>query len=57
MRQVFARIYEEVKKVPKGKTATYGEIALLASTTPRVVGYALHANKDPFNYSMPPGSF
>lgn len=49
MQKVFDRIYQEVAKIPKGKTATYGEIALLAGTTPRVVGYALHANKDPKN--------
>jgi len=46
---VFERIYREVTKIPKGQTATYGEIALLAGTTPRVVGFALHANKDPIN--------
>ena len=45
----YERVYREVKKIPKGETATYGEIALLAGTTPRVVGYALHANKDPIN--------
>lgn len=44
---VFARIYQEVEKIPRGETATYGEIALLAGTAPRVVGYALHANKNP----------
>ena len=49
MQKVFERIYREVAKIPKGKTATYGEIALLAGTTPRVIGYALHANKDPIN--------
>ncbi|MGI5826293.1 MAG: MGMT family protein [Patescibacteria group bacterium] len=46
---VFQRIYEEVKKIPRGKTASYGEIARKAGTTPRVVGYALHANPDPEN--------
>jgi len=49
MQKVFDRIYQEVAKIPKGNTATYGEIALLTGTTPRVVGYALHANKDPKN--------
>ena len=49
MQTVFIRIYREVARIPKGKTTTYGEIALLAGTTPRVVGYALHANKDPKN--------
>ena len=44
---VFERIYEEVKKIPKGTTATYGEIAKKANTSPRVVGFALHKNPDP----------
>ena len=47
--KVFERIYEEVKKIPRGKTATYGEIAKKAGTTPRVVGFALHKNPDPKN--------
>lgn len=46
MQKIFERIYSEVKKIPEGQTATYGEIAQLAGTTPRVVGYALHANPD-----------
>lgn len=47
MGKVFDRIYQEVKKIPKGETATYGEIAQKAGTTPRVVGFALHRNPDP----------
>ena len=46
---IFLRIYEEVKKVQKGKVVTYGEIARKTGTTPRVVGFALHANPDPKN--------
>ena len=45
----FQKIYEQVKKVPKGKVATYGQIAFMAGN-PRwsqVVGYALHANPEP----------
>ena len=38
-----------MKKIPRGKTATYGEIAKRAKTTPRVVGFALHQNPDPKN--------
>lgn len=49
MGKVFDRIYEEVKKIPRGKVATYGEIAKKAGTTPRVVGFALHQNPDPKN--------
>lgn len=46
---VFERIYGVVCKVPKGKVATYGQIALLAGNPrwARVVGYALHSNPDP----------
>ena len=45
----FEKIYEQVKKIPKGKVATYGQIALMAGN-PRwsqVVGYALHSNPEP----------
>lgn len=49
MGKVFERIYREVKKIPRGQTATYGEVARKAGTTPRVVGFALHANPDPEN--------
>lgn len=45
----FERIYEVVKKIPRGTVATYGEVAALAGNPrwARVVGYALHANPDP----------
>ena len=49
MGKVFERIYIEVKKIPLGETATYGEIAKKAGTSPRVVGFALHKNPDPEN--------
>lgn len=46
----FDRIYEVVKKIPQGKVMNYGEVAKLANVaTPRVVGFALHVNKDPLN--------
>ncbi len=46
---VFEKIYEVVMKIPEGKVATYGQVALLAGNPrwSRVVGYALHANPDP----------
>lgn len=46
---VFQRIYEVVAKIPYGKVATYGQVALLAGNPrwSRVVGYALHSNPDP----------
>lgn len=48
---VFSRIYEVVKKIPKGKVATYGQIAFAAGNIhwARVVGYALHVNPDTEN--------
>lgn len=45
----FKKIYEEVKKIPKGKTKTYGEIAKKVKTSPKIVGFALHKNPDPKN--------
>ena len=48
---VFERIYEVVKQIPKGRVATYGQVAALAGNPrwARVVGYALHNNPDPEN--------
>lgn len=45
------RIYEAVKKIPKGQVATYGQVAELAGNKrmSRAVGNALHKNKDPEN--------
>lgn len=45
----FEKIYEVVRKIPRGKVATYGQIAELAGDKKwsRAVGYALHANPDP----------
>ncbi len=45
------RIYEAVKKIPKGYVATYGQIAALAGDKKmaRAVGNALHKNSDPEN--------
>ena len=39
----YPKIYEVVKQIPKGKVATYGQVAELAGLIgkPRVVGYAL----------------
>ncbi len=46
---VFKRIYEVVKKIPEGRVATYGQVAMLAGNPrwARVVGYALHNNPAP----------
>ncbi len=47
--EVFNKIYKIVKKIPRGKVATYGQIAVLAGNPrwARVVGYALHVNPEP----------
>lgn len=44
----FDKIYEVVRQIPKGKVATYGQIAAIIGNPrlSRVVGYALHANPD-----------
>ena len=45
------RIYQAVKQIPKGKVATYGQVAAAAgnSKMARAVGNALHNNPDPDN--------
>lgn len=42
-------VYEVVKKIPKGKVATYGQIAAMCGSprASRAVGYALHFNPKP----------
>lgn len=49
MKNSFERIYDAVKRIPRGRVATYGQIAMLAGNPrwSRVVGYALHVNPDP----------
>ena len=45
----FQRIYDVVRQIPRGKVATYGQVARLAGNPrwARVVGFALHVNNDP----------
>jgi len=45
----FEKIYEVVKSIPKGRVATYGQVAFLAGNPrwARTVGFALHVNPDP----------
>jgi methylated-DNA-protein-cysteine methyltransferase-like protein len=42
---VYARVYALVRRIPRGRVATYGQIAALAGLGghARQVGYALHA--------------
>ena len=46
----FESVYEAVKKIPKGKVATYGQIAAMVGSprAARQVGFALHCNPKPF---------
>ena len=45
----FEKVYEVVKRSPKGKVLTYGAVALLTGYPRRAkfVGYALHVNPQP----------
>ena len=45
----FEQIYLVVQSIPRGKVASYGQVARLAGNPrmSRVVGYALHVNPDP----------
>jgi methylated-DNA-protein-cysteine methyltransferase-like protein len=47
MSDSYDRIYAAVRRVPRGKVATYGQIATIAGLKghARQVGYALHALK------------
>ena len=41
----YARIYAVVRRIPRGRVATYGQVAALAGLpqAPRLAGYALYA--------------
>lgn len=46
--RVFEKVYNIVSSIPKGKVATYGQIAKkIKINNPRIVGFALHENKNP----------
>jgi len=44
LRSTYSRIYAVVKRIPRGRVATYGQVATLAGLDghARQVGYALH---------------
>ena len=46
----FQRVYKAVSQIPKGKVATYGQIACAVGSprSARQVGFALHVNPEPF---------
>lgn len=46
-RSVYADIYAQVRRIPRGKVATYGQIAVLVGRcTARMVGYAMAVTPD-----------
>ena len=49
MSNFYTRVYDAVRAIPKGKVATYGQIAAIAGSprASRIVGTALHRNPDP----------
>ena len=50
MEQTFSqRVYDVVRRIPRGRVATYGQVAALAGAprSARFVGFALHANPEP----------
>ena len=40
--KTYEKIYNVVKKIPKGKVATYGQIGQLLNLDPRIIGWALN---------------
>ena len=46
----FDKVYQVVKQIPKGKVATYGQVARLCGNNrmARQVGFALHVNPQPY---------
>ena len=49
MESFYERVYAAARKIPKGKVATYGQLALLAGSprASRVAGSAMAACRDP----------
>jgi methylated-DNA-protein-cysteine methyltransferase-like protein len=42
--RIFRRVYDLVRRIPKGRVMTYGQIAMLVENrlSPRAVGWAMH---------------
>ena len=40
--KTYEKVYNLVKKIPKGKVSTYGQIGQILDLNPRVVGWALN---------------
>lgn len=43
----YSEIYRQVRKIPYGETSTYGEVAAMTGTSPRLVGLAMKRNPTP----------
>lgn len=39
------KVFEVVKKIPKGKVMTYGQVGKISGVNPRMVGWALNSNR------------
>lgn len=52
---LYKRIYATVKKIPRGKVASYGQVARVAGLErhARMVGYALHALSEENVFDVP----
>lgn len=44
------QVFETLKKIPKGKVVSYGDIAIQVTSSARAVGSMLHTNTDPAHY-------
>lgn len=44
-----SKIYSLLRRIPKGKVTTYGELARVAKLHPRTIGMLMRKNKDPKN--------
>jgi len=51
----YQQVYQKVRKIPKGKVATYGQIATLvgSSRAGQIVGWALRGAIDPKEKQVP----
>jgi len=46
MKDIKERVIEAIKKIPRGKTKTYKDIAQEVGCSPRYVGYVCSLNRD-----------
>lgn len=55
--KTYEKVYNLVRKIPKGKIATYGQIGQMLGLNPRVVGWALNrlAKYKPYCRDAPVG--